>query len=72
MLLLIANGADGYLADSDGRTALHRAAKNGDLKLCGAVVATYPELKTVGDNSGKVPVNYATDPDLILLLTTKN
>lgn len=70
MRLLIANGADGYLADSDGRTALHRAAKNGDPKLCRAVVAAYPELKTVGDSSGEVPANYATDPDLILLLAT--
>lgn len=70
MRLLIANGANGHLTDSDGRTALHRAAQNGDAKLCLAVVLAYPELKTVGDNSGKVPADYATESDLILILTT--
>lgn len=67
--LLISRGADGSLKDSYGRTALHRAAENGSPELCQMIITAYPELTTESDNRGKGPVHYATDPDLISLLT---
>jgi len=53
--LLLDCGADPSLQDSDGETALHRAAKEGYLNIVKILSTKFPTIVKIKDKNGKVP-----------------
>ncbi|KAJ8966238.1 hypothetical protein NQ314_003653 [Rhamnusium bicolor] len=49
---LINQKANIFIQDSDGKTALHRAAENKHLPICEILLKVAPSLKEVADNRG--------------------
>lgn len=66
---LLENNANCTLTDSDGKSVLHRAAECQNKEICKAVMSIVPHLKSVVDNRGKRPVDYAVSEGLIKLLS---
>ena len=64
---LVEQKADGKLIDGDGKTVLHRAAEVNNFEICQTITSTYPELRMLKDNKGKLPVDYVTN-DLLCRL----
>ncbi|KAF2903563.1 hypothetical protein ILUMI_02636 [Ignelater luminosus] len=64
---LLENKANGKIRDSDGKTALHRAAESQNKEICKSVLSAFPELKIEVDNKLKVPVDYVQTEDLLTL-----
>lgn len=54
--LLLARKADPLIQDSDGKTALHRAAEKAHLEVCRSLLQHSPNLATMRDCKGKVPL----------------
>lgn len=53
--LLLSKKADFTMRDSDGKTALHRAAENNHTEICDILIDHFPPLKDVPDNKGNKP-----------------
>lgn len=49
---LISKKADPFIRDSDGKTALHRAAESKHFTICEMLLKTAPSLNEVADNKG--------------------
>ncbi|KAK9694629.1 Ankyrin repeats (3 copies) [Popillia japonica] len=66
--ILLEHKADVNLQDSDGKTALHRAASAQNKPICEQLLAVSSDLKFVKDAKDKVPFDYATEETLLDLL----
>jgi len=51
----IAAGANGLLQDSDGETALHKAASAGHVETCQLLMSMFPQSANSLDKHGKTP-----------------
>nr|CAI5856382.1 unnamed protein product [Callosobruchus analis] len=49
---LLSKDADPFVKDSDGKTALHKAAENGHLHVCRILLSVAEKLKDIEDNRG--------------------
>ncbi|KAJ3654746.1 hypothetical protein Zmor_013914 [Zophobas morio] len=67
--LLIERRANCLVKDSDGKTALHRAAANKHVDVCEYLMKIEPSLKDEVDNHKKRPVEYVQSAELLMLLT---
>lgn len=56
--LLVEKGANIFLKDEDGRTALHRAVINGHDEITKFFTLHYPDVASIADNKGKLPADY--------------
>lgn len=56
MNLLLTRRSDPFIQDSDGKTALHRAAEKCYSEVCRSLLQHSPSLATVRDCKGKVPL----------------
>lgn len=51
---LLSKKADPFIQDSDGKTALHRAAENNHFAICQILLNITPSLREVADNRGNL------------------
>ncbi|XP_050309693.1 ankyrin repeat domain-containing protein 39-like isoform X2 [Anthonomus grandis grandis] len=56
--LLLSSKADVTKQDSDGKTALHRAAENKHKAICDILISRFPDIKDIPDLKGNLPPIY--------------
>ncbi|CAG0893572.1 unnamed protein product [Darwinula stevensoni] len=67
--LLLDQGADPRLRDSDGKTALHKAAEQGHVSIVKELLSRCPELRNIPDNKGRCAKDYTHDVQILQFLS---